>query len=154
PVREGRGLSHVAPLEELHRVVGAGLVDAVVVHADDPRMIEAGEDMILAPKSLDDDRAFYGLRAQPLKSARLSDRPVEHSVNDAHPAGCELLLHDIAIRRALKARIELARVRLQSRLGRHLRAAPASGRANHERSTEGPGARVPPDRPGEAPLAS
>ena len=42
--RQGRSLAQVAPVEELHRVVGGPVVDAVVVDLDYPRVRELRQD--------------------------------------------------------------------------------------------------------------
>jgi hypothetical protein len=48
PPGQRGALAQVAPVEELHRVVRSGLVDAIVVNFDDPRVRQLRERMKFA----------------------------------------------------------------------------------------------------------
>src|SRR5260221_14682377 len=89
-------MPQVLPFEQLHRVVGAELVDAVVERADDARVPEARENVVLALESLNELLLRPRPREQALERARLARRAIEHAIHDAHPARGQLLLHDVA----------------------------------------------------------
>ena len=98
PGTEGqrRRSPHVVPFEELHRVIRADLVDAVVVDTNDPRVVEAGEDLVFALERRDVERIAGDLGLDALQGASLAAGAVVHAVDDAHAARRELLLHDVA----------------------------------------------------------
>jgi hypothetical protein len=99
PVRHGSETAYVLPFEELHRVVGAEVIDAVVEHADDAGVPEAGQHLILALERPDHRFGGDPFGAEPLQRARFPGSVVEHSEHDAHPTRGELLLDGIAARR-------------------------------------------------------
>ena len=105
--RQRRCLTHVLPFEQLHRVVSAAVVDAEVEDANDARMVQTGEHVVLALECLDRMRISRFLWFDTLQRSRLADYSIEHAIDDAHPAGRELFLGDVAGARALAGRPRL-----------------------------------------------
>ena len=96
PVRQRRHLPHVAPRQELHRVIGARVVHAVVEDANDAGMVEGGEHVVLALEGLDDEPLIRGPGACALERPLLPGDAVEYAVDGAHSARRELLDHGVA----------------------------------------------------------
>jgi hypothetical protein len=91
--RQLAALAQIRAVEQLHRVVRAERVDAVVVDLDDAGMLELRERVVLAleqrgehaPRELVAD-------VQPLERKTLSGALVEHAIDRAHRAAPELAL--------------------------------------------------------------
>ncbi len=97
-------LSHVLPFEQLHRVVGADLVDAVVEHTDDSRVIEAGQDLVFTLEGFDQKELVARVAVQALQRALFARRAIQHAIDDAHATGRELFLDHVAVGYALGGR--------------------------------------------------
>jgi hypothetical protein len=97
-------LSHVLPFEQLHRVVRADLVDAVIEHANDAWVIEPRQDLVFALKGFNLRQLVRRVAVQALERAVLARRAVQHSIDHAHSAGRELLLDHVTVGHALGGR--------------------------------------------------
>jgi hypothetical protein len=85
---------------QLHRVVRSVALYAVLEHADDARMVEAGEHLKLALERRGVDRAPLALRlidAHALECAHPTPGGVAYAVHLAHATSGQHLLDDVAL---------------------------------------------------------
>jgi hypothetical protein len=89
-------LARVGALEQLHRVVRALPVHAVIEHADDARVRQLHERVVLALEHRLQRRVLLGVGEQLLEREPLAAALVEHAIDACHAAAAELRLDAVA----------------------------------------------------------
>src|SRR5260221_1301770 len=98
-----RECSEIVALEQLHRVVRPSRVDAVVVHLDDPRVLQQNQRVVLLAEQ--DGGGAMRIRQETLERENLPRGLVADAIHRSHSAHRKLRLHDVASSNSADSRI-------------------------------------------------